>query len=168
MRDDHRSPPSVEQIKVCTAVNKSANLLSKDQGQVDLSTHGGSSDLPLGEKLIVTSSTEALANDTATYVLDTRHENSVMIGNLKQDDKHRTSAINKCGTDELIISTISQQQLMGARTISDSVTQEVPIEKPSTHDKSSDLSFVEKCTPKQPVKQSNVSPVIPNAQMDSI
>ena len=125
---------TIEHRKVCTTVNQSANMLSKDQGRVDLSTHEGSSDLPLGEKSIETSSTEALANDTSTYVLDTRHDNSIKTSELKRtNDEGRTSAIKEpCTDDEPIISESSQQQSMVSMVLlmdSDSVAQEVAIKE---------------------------------------
>ena len=112
MRDDHRSPPSVEQIEVYTTVNQSANPIIKDQDQVDPSTNEGSSDLPLGERSTEKSPTEALVNNTSTCVSDTRQDKSIMSSDLERNnDEHATSAIKKHGTDdELIIFASSPQQ----------------------------------------------------------
>ena len=146
MQEQHTMPSDIVHREVCTF-----NAPNNNQGRVESQE---SSDLPIGERSTVTSSTEPLANNTVVCVSDTRQDNSIMASNLKRtNDERKTSAIEEIGTnDELIVSASIQQPSTSpviARTNTDSVTQDIPIEKPSTHDKSPDLSFGKKLTPTQ-------------------
>ena len=96
-----------------------------------------------------------------------------MANNSKQiNDERKTSAIEEIVTnDELIVLASNQQPSTSpviARMNTDSITQSISIEKPSTHDKSPDLSFGEKLTPTQLDEQSPVVPLILDVQTNSI
>ena len=166
IQEQHTMPSDIVPREVCT-INAPNNNQGREESQE-------SSDLPIGERLTITSATEPLVNNTVVCVSDTRQDNSIMSSNLKRTkDERKTSAIEEIGTsDEIIVSAGIQQPStnpVNARTNTDSVTQDILIEKPSTHDKSSDLSFGEKLTSTQlALQQSDVVPLMPEVQMNNV
>ena len=81
----------------------------------------------------------------------TKQDNSIISSGVKQLDEERNPlAINEVVMNEELILPTSSQQLptsltpIIADTNSESVIQEAQIERLSTHDKSSDLSFGER------------------------
>ena len=142
MQDNHIRASSVEQIEVCTTDTRQ---------------------------------TKTLKDDSLMPMPETSDSNNIIPSDVKRiNDERKPLAMEEIvSNEELIIQASSQQPSTSMSSIiacsnSDSVIQEVQIEKPSTHDKSSDLSFGEKFTPRQLDEQSNVLPVILYAQLNSL
>ena len=90
------------------------------------------------------------------------------------DEERQLLAINEVVMNEELIIPASNQQpptsmiTILARINSESATQEVQIERPSTHDKSFDSSFGEEFTLNRLKEQSSVSPLITAVSMSSV
>ena len=134
MQEQHAIPSDIVHSEVCNS-----NAPNNNQGRAESQEF---SNPPIGEKSTVISSTESLADNTVVCVSETRQDNSILSNDMKRLDEERNPlAMNEVVTNEELIIPASSQQLptcmtpISACTNSESATQVVQIERPSTRGK---------------------------------